>query len=506
MAGEPTFVGTPVMVGASSGTDITITKPAGLADGHMLLAGVRAQGTVATAITMPAGWTRAGAPNGAADRAQGFFYKVVTDAASEPASYTFGGWSAGRSDGYMDIVTGIDPANLIAGSPAYSTTDLAAYAASGVPLLTMVMWGDERTTPRSHVPTTPPAGYTVRANFQNTLDSSTAGSRTAVWIGSRAVGDGGSPSIAAAALVWPDGVSANRSVGVSFRGLGTPVTPPIGFDSVGQAIATVGATWAHRGGSADWPEMSQYAYEQSALRGYGVLEFQAQRSSDGWWFGLHDNNFDRTSLVSGSPAPATLTQATILATYQNLLNAGGNPRPYWGLINFLDTWTPTHVVVVDPKNQLGFTSEFISILNAHGGPSKIIVKYSGVGSGSAALADAATAAGYETWGYFYEPDIADGDVALWQSHWSLLGMEWGATQESWDFMNAYGKPVVAHIAATQVGYNTAMTRGARAVQCSGVTAIAAVSRGTSPEQPFDRVKVGGGFADKVYVGTEQVWP
>jgi hypothetical protein len=252
--------------------------------------------------------------------------------------------------------------------------------------------------------------------------------------------------------------------------------------------------------------MSQYAYEQAAARGYGVLEFQSQRSSDGWWFGLHDNNFDRTSQVTGSPAPATLTQAQILATYQNTLNSEGTPRPYWGLIEFLDTWTPTHVVVVDPKNQLGHTAEFISLLQAHGGNRRIIVKYSGVGSGSAALADAARAAGFETWGYFYEPDIADGDVATWQSHWTTLGMEWGASQASWDAMRAYGKPVFAHIAATQVGYDTGMTRGAQGVQVSGVAAVAAVSRSARPSQPFDRIKVGTQFTDKVYVGSTQAWP
>jgi len=495
---------------ASSGTTAVFTKTspfaAAMAAGDVLVAGQRAQGTVATAITLPSGWVLGSAANGAADRAQGIAYHVVTDPAAEPATWTFGGWSAGREAGQMIILRGVDLANIIGGRPPYSTADLAAYAVGAAPFTAIAMWGDERTTGRSHHPSTTPAGYTAFGNLQSTGDESTTGSRTAMWWGYHSVEDGGSPAVAAAALVWPDGVSANRSVGVAFQGVGTPVDPPKGFDSVGQMLATPGNTWAHRGGSADWPEMSEYAYQQAAIRGYPVLEFQAQRSSDGWWFGLHDNNFDRTSQVSGSPAPSTLTKAQILATYQNTLNSNGTPRPYWGLIDFLDKWTPTHVVVIDPKNQLGHTAEFIALLKAHGGNRKIVVKYSGVGAGSAALADAAKADGFQTWGYFYEPDIADGDVALWQSHWSMLGMEWGASQASWDVMKSYNKPLVAHIAATQVGYDTGIARGAQMVQCSGVAAIPAVGRSDSPEQPWDAAWVGGKIAHQMWLNGELIWP
>lgn len=284
-----------------------------------------------------------------------------------------------------------------------------------------------------------------------------------------------------------------------------PPTPLPGFRSVDQMLATPGATWAHRLGSSNWAEMSRNGAIQSAARGYGALEFSSQRSSDGWWFGMHDNNFDRTSQTTGSPAPNTLTQAQILSTYVNSYQAGGNPEAYWGLADFLDAYTPTQVAIVDPKNQLAHIPDFLNLLDAHGGNTKIVVKYSGVGTGSANLANQAKARGYERWGYFYEEDVANGNIELWQGNWSILGMSYTASQASWDFIRSFGKPVVAHIAPNQAAYNTGVAKGARMVQVSGVANVAAVGVSTS-RQPWAGMHVGAGLASGVYVGTQKVWP
>lgn len=257
-----------------------------------------------------------------------------------------------------------------------------------------------------------------------------------------------------------------------------PASSLPGFSSVTQMLATPGATWAHRGGSANWPEMSEYAYDQAVLAGYGALEFSAQRTNDGGgtgtWIGSHDPTPNRTSQTTGAPAYSTMSYTTLLATYQNTLNAAGTPRPYYRLVDFLDKFTPTHVVIVDPKDELARVTEFLNLLDAHGGNTKIVVKFYGAGTGAAALADAATARGYQTWGYFYEADIASGELAAWQSHWSLLGMEYGASQGAWDTILAHGKPVVGHIAGSQANFDTAISKGARMVQSANVSGIRAV--------------------------------
>ncbi|VHM07058.1 Uncharacterised protein [Streptococcus pyogenes] len=257
-----------------------------------------------------------------------------------------------------------------------------------------------------------------------------------------------------------------------------PASPLPGFSSVSQMLASPGATWAHRGGSMNWPEMSEYAYDQAVLAGYGALEFSAQRTNDGGgsgtWIGSHDPTPSRTSQTTGAPAYSAMSYATLLATYQNSLNAAGTPRPYYRLVDFLEKFTPTHVVVVDPKDELARVTEFLNLLDAHGGNTKIVVKFYGAGSGAAALADAAAAKGYQTWGYFYEADIASGELAAWQSHWSILGMEYSASQGAWDTILAYGKPVVGHIAGSQANFDTAIAKGARMVQSANVSGIRAV--------------------------------
>lgn len=246
-----------------------------------------------------------------------------------------------------------------------------------------------------------------------------------------------------------------------------------GFQSVTQMLATPGATWAHRGGSVNWPEMSEHAYDQAVLAGYGALEFSAHRTSDGVWVGSHDPSLNRTSQTSGLPNISAMTWAQV-QTYSNSLNSSGTPRPYYRLDAFLDKFASTHVCIVDPKNDVSRIAEFLDICDAHGGNTKLVVKFFGVGSGSTALADAATARGYQTWGYFYEANIGTGDLAADQSHWSILGMEYGASQASWDTVLSYGKPVVGHIAASQANYDTAIAKGARMVQCSNVAGITAV--------------------------------
>lgn len=270
--------------------------------------------------------------------------------------------------------------------------------------------------------------------------------------------------------------TANFGVTLTLSATATVPRPP-GFANVAQMLAMPGATWAHRGGSANWPEMSEYAYDQSVLAGYGALEFSAHRTSDGVWVGSHDPSLNRTSQTSGLPNISAMTWAQV-QTYMNSLTSSGTPRPYYRMDDFLDKYTPTHVCIVDPKNDVSRIAEFLAICDAHGGNTKIVVKFYGVGSGSTALADAATTKGYQTWGYFYEADYANGTMDRDQSHWSILGMNYDASQAAWDAVLSYGKPVVGHIAGSQANYNTSIAKGARMVQVANVAGVTAVGAAT----------------------------
>jgi hypothetical protein len=76
---------------SSHAVSATVTAPAGIADGDVLIAA--ALGVSASAIATPAGWTQVAQPNLSTSRL-GVFSRVVTDAAGEPESYTFTGWAA----------------------------------------------------------------------------------------------------------------------------------------------------------------------------------------------------------------------------------------------------------------------------------------------------------------------------------------------------------------------------------------------------------------------------
>lgn len=516
----PQFVGTATTYASIvSGATVVLDKPTGLADGDMLVAVLRTMGSTSPSDFSLTGWTRRGyafVANDGAGRVTGIFTHPVTTASSEPANYTFTkSASDARRVGAMFIVRGVDLSNPVAGNsagwdatptPRIQLNSFTVDAAD--PMLLVYAWGNEITSPNASAPTILPgteialvpssAGTgatrsTLWAGYESNAATST-GHKNLTWTnvnGPAATGVvlrglSGSSGTATGTLTITG--TATVSVGVtrtatgtlSLAGAGTRNVGVPGFASVAQMLATPGATWAHRGGSTNWPEMSKYAYDQAVLAGYGALEFSANRTSDGVWVGCHDASLNRTSQTTGLADISSMTWAQV-QTYQNSLNSAGTPRAYYRLDQFLDDFTGTNVAIVDPKYAIGtYNTEFLNLLDAHGGNTKIVVKFYGVGSGATALADAATARGYQTWGYFYDTDVAGGGLAADQSHWSILGMNYDASQAAWDAALAYGKPVVGHIAASQANYNTAITRGARMVQCANVVGIAAVNASTIP--------------------------
>lgn len=478
----PTAVVSPAN-GAGSGTTLAITKPAGLVNGDGVLIPFRSQGTVTTEVTPPSGFVRAGSAQGAADRGEGFLLHVVTDAASEPASYTLGGWSAGRSVGLPIVVKGLDPVNPIAGGPGYSTGDLAAYVAAGVPLLVLAAWGDERLDTRSHQPSAGPAGYTLLAASQNTLDSSTTGSRTALAVYALSIPDGGSPSIDAAALTWPVGVSANRSVGVALRGVAstpTPSTKP--FTNVDHFLATPGATAAWRLGGGPFPQHSKYAALQSAALGYKALEFSCGFTSDIVPFGLGPQYLDTMAGVTGNVDPTTMDWATLSSTYQIQNNPVGPGiyQPFYRLVDFLQDFSSTHICLVDPKfgfDTIAKIDAMLNICDANGGPSRILIKFDSP-TGATNLSTRARARGYKVINY-WGTDTAS--MATQQANWDCLGVAYDAAPSVFTTAKSYGKKVWGAIVPNQAGYDAAKANGADFMNVSGVTSVAAVGASGSAD-------------------------
>ncbi len=286
----------------------------------------------------------------------------------------------------------------------------------------------------------------------------------------------------------PTGLQIKRSDGATLQtaylkvsdGGGTLSTPgglrilKPGYSTVAAMLASNPFYVAHRGGSRDFPEMSLYAYGQSALRGYGALEISLARTSDGVWFGLHDQDINRTSGTTGLGAASTMTWAQIQG-YQILgsmaaNNTGQAARPYMRLEEIISLYYPSHVLFLDIKYASAFQAEFISKINALPGTPQdhIVGKAFGVG---ASFTNAMHAAGYKTWGYFYEADYTGGTLASNQANWDILGMDYGASPAAWAAVTGYGKPVIGHICPTTTAKNTAIGYGAVGVMCSGAINI-----------------------------------
>lgn len=246
-----------------------------------------------------------------------------------------------------------------------------------------------------------------------------------------------------------------------------------GYPSVTAMLAEDVFWMAHRGGSRDFPEMSRHAYGQAALYGYGMLEISLARTSDGVWFGLHDESIDRTSGVVTGKTAAQMTWAEV-QQYSILGNTAINnqtqpARPYMLLAELIVLYGQTHVLMVDPKYAtVSQRTELLNMLDAEvGATERFVMK--GFHT-AASWAQAALARGYQTWGYYYEADVPQ--LPTTQGNWTILGMEYIAPQASWDAVKAYGKPVIGHICRNTADVDMALAKGADGIQVSGILNVA----------------------------------
>lgn len=245
---------------------------------------------------------------------------------------------------------------------------------------------------------------------------------------------------------------------------------PTGYSTVTSMLATSPFYVAHHGGDKNWPELSMHAYTQSGFWGAGAMELSLARTSDGVWFGLHDDTLDRTSGTTGFVA-ADHTWAEVQA-YQITASGTTNPsqpaRPYARWEEIMDAYYDSHIFFVDPKHATAFRSELLDMMDSLPGTptDRFVAKYFGVAS---QWAISAKARGYKTWGYFYEANLTD--IPTFQGFYDILGMEYGASQATWDSIKSYGKPVIGHIIPDSSSATTALTKGAAGLMVSGVEQV-----------------------------------
>lgn len=245
-----------------------------------------------------------------------------------------------------------------------------------------------------------------------------------------------------------------------------------GFVSVQQMLQTPGATFAHRNLGLTYPEMTEYGVRMAANAGFGVIEVSCQRSSDGVWFGAHDQTPDRIAVETTYDGQqfSSLTWAQISSLTINVGSTGA-PRPFATLTELVETLPEDFVFMVDPKQQgATYINEFLDLVDTLLGPTRAIIKIDG--SATANRFQAAKARGYVTAAYYYAAPATPTNptnVANNIDYVDIPGLNYDATQEGWNDFLAYGKPMWGHVCLSQSDVNTAMSKGATFTQCSSAT-------------------------------------
>lgn len=151
--------------GSGTATSVTVTKPAGVVAGDVMIAAVTLGSTTPT-ITAPTGWTLVRTQvNGTAIRTS--VYSKVAGAA-EPVSYVFSFSAASRAAAAVSAYTGVDTTAPVAvntgGTNASATAQVAPTATTTSTNQQVIrVWGA-----KASVTFTPPAGITERADVRAT--------------------------------------------------------------------------------------------------------------------------------------------------------------------------------------------------------------------------------------------------------------------------------------------------------------------------------------------------
>ena len=353
----------------------------------------------------------------------------------------------------LEAIHSADNARLISDVPCFGIMTMHATAAEGIvtfPSTTTIVtngdWGKKADASWSSIavnyataPFTTPAGGTV------------AKSRTFVKVTEHVEQSSPDPTMANGTRVEYFVWSGTDSIScVSMMAI------PYGSRSVEEMLKTPKFFVAHRGGSASWPEHTERAYSQCPIFKCHGLEMSCGQSSDGVWFGCHDQSLSR--LVPALTKPVDqYTWSEIKAAASQTENMPA--RLDWLIEHYIDS----HVLVVDPKYKTGKWEEFLAVFK--GLENKIIFKAYG---DTQWAFDPIRAKGVKTWGYAYAGDKAKSWYADWAAGKTcdVLSMEYTAAQDIWTELKASGKPLVSHIPSVPESVKMGWDKGADGTICS----------------------------------------
>lgn len=227
--------------------------------------------------------------------------------------------------------------------------------------------------------------------------------------------------------------------------------------TVDQLLADSPFFVAHRGLGQSYPEQSMAGYDAAVEAGFKALEVSLHVTSDGVFVASHDPDPSRVFGQSSTPF-----SSRTWASVQGFTSATG---PILRLEDILDKYASSHVIFVDDKTN-AHTTELLAIVNGYANPTNHFV-WKGFRGWSPA-ANTWTAAGFETWGIYYDNEVVTGPNF---SNFSLLGLNYDATQAQWDIATGTGKPVIAHVVGNDANRIEGAGKGATGFMVTNITAL-----------------------------------
>lgn len=442
-----------------SGSDIVFTRPAAAATGMTLVVGLRTNSSATGANYSCSGFTHRGhpfIPNDAAGRVLSLFTHYIADINTEPATYTFVNATAtGRRVGLMQAFSNVDSASPSAGAdPGWNAAGKPTIILNSFSVdttndcLLIYAWGNEIVTPNATAPTSTPGTLLGLASSRATTDAT----RSVLWMGYEPIA---ASTAGPESLTWASS-SGESAIGFVLRGLATPPPAVPKFSSVAQFLATKGATAIHRAPTG-FTQSSIDTLQKASVQGFSAFEMSVAFSSDLKPFLSGFQYLDPLVLNAATTTldPLTLTWASISSTYQNI--SGPTTQPLALLADALVATVDAGlgIALVDPKYgfaTLARVNAMLDVCDAHGGPSKILIKFDNETTNTV-LVNAAHARGYTCINY-WGSDTAN--LAIQQANWDVLGGLYSAGSTMWNALKSYGKKTWAAIVPNQAALNQAV--------------------------------------------------
>lgn len=231
-------------------------------------------------------------------------------------------------------------------------------------------------------------------------------------------------------LFYWDGTTKRLLSGTTVK-IFTPTT-------VTEFLSTKRAPWfgAHRGFSFSYPEETLYSYKGATDWGIKAIEVSVQYSSDGTPWCFHDTTTDRTTGVSGTIASMTDAQLVVLSNMGS--TAGGNSsqpsRPVAKLVDVLNLYYKTHVIIIEDKSY-SHTTSILNLMDSYGATGRpatdIFIWKVDATAGGTTFFTPASSRGYHIWGYIFDASMStDFTTAVTSGKMDMMGMDFNSTDST----------------------------------------------------------------------------